>query len=139
MKDQYNDKIDSEAKYMAANKKKKGVITCPSGLQYKIVTKGSGIRPEANGKVKVNYHGTLLDGTVFDSSVDRGEPIEFRVGQLIKGFNEALLLMPQGSKWIIYIPYDLAYGAADQGTIKPFSNLIFEVELLEVEAQNAAK
>lgn len=139
LKAQYSSKIASEAKFLAANKKKKGVVTLPSGLQYKITTKGNGVIPKANDKVKVHYHGTLIDGTVFDSSVNRGQPIEFRVGQLIKGFNEALLMMPQGSKWTVYIPYDLAYGGADQGEIKPFSSLIFDIELLEVEPQNTAK
>ena len=133
LKSQYTEKIAEGEKFMAENKAKEGVITRPSGLQYKILKEGTGRTPKVNEKVKVHYHGTLLDGTVFDSSVDRGEPVEFRVGQLIRGFNEALMIMPEGSKWIVYIPYDLAYGGADQGAIKPFSNLIFEIELIEVE------
>lgn len=133
LKSQYADKIAEEAKFFEENKSKPGIIVRPSGLQYKIEKKGTGIIPEVNDKVKVHYHGTLLDGTVFDSSVDRGEPIEFNVGQLIRGFNEALLLMPKGSKWTLYIPYELAYGGKDMGVIKPFSGLIFEVELLDVE------
>lgn len=132
LKTQYANKIAEGEKFMQENKLKDGVVSLSSGLQYKILKAGTGRMPEANDKVKVHYHGMLLDGTVFDSSVDRGEPIEFSVGQLIRGFNEALLLMPEGSKWVVYIPYDLAYGGADQGVIKPFSNLIFEIELLKV-------
>ena len=139
LKSQYADKIASEEKFMAENKAKEGVVVRPSGLQYKVLKEGTGRMPKVNEKVKVHYHGTLLDGTVFDSSVDRGEPAEFSVGQLIRGFNEALLLMPEGSKWVVYIPYDLAYGAADRGAIKPFSNLVFEIELLEVEPADDAK
>ncbi len=139
LKSQYADKIASEEKFMTDNKTKDGVIVRPSGLQYKVLKEGAGRVPKVNEKVKVHYHGTLLDGTVFDSSVDRGEPVEFNVGQLIRGFNEALLLMPEGSKWTVYIPYSLAYGAANQGVIKPFSNLIFEIELLEVEKPDTAE
>lgn len=128
----YADKIAEGDKFMQENKTKDGVVSLPSGLQYKVLTAGTGRIPVANDRVKVHYHGSLLDGTVFDSSVDRGEPVEFNVGQLIRGFNEALLLMPEGSKWIVYIPYDLAYGGANQGVISPFSNLIFEIELLKV-------
>ena len=102
-------------------------------MQYKVITNGTGEKPTATDRVKVHYHGTLMDGTVFDSSVERGEPTVFGVGQVIKGWTEALELMPVGSKWILYIPYDLAYGGRDAGKIKPFSNLIFEVELLEIE------
>lgn len=136
LKTQYADKIAKETAFFEENKSKPGIVTRPSGLQYKVVKEGNGVIPEVNDKVKVHYHGTLLDGTVFDSSVDRGEPIEFNVGQLIRGWNEALLLMPQGSKWTLYIPYDLGYGDKDMGVIKPFSGLIFEVELLEVEKSN---
>lgn len=134
MKAQYKDKIAESDKFFAQNKKKKGIVTRPSGLQYKIERKGNGAIPKVGERVKVHYHGTLLDGTVFDSSVERGESVEFSVGQLIRGWNEALLLMPAGSKWTLYIPYDLAYNAMDQGIIKPFSSLIFEVELIEVES-----
>lgn len=133
----YAEKIALGEKFMEDNKAKEGVVVRPSGLQYKVLKEGSGRMPKVNEKVKVHYHGTLLDGTVFDSSVERGEPIDFSVGQLIRGFNEALLLMPEGSKWIVYIPYDLAYGGANQGKIEPYSNLIFEIELLEVEPQPA--
>lgn len=132
LKKQYSDKIEKEAKIFQENKNKQGITVRPSGLQYEVLKKGTGVIPKVHDKVKVHYHGTLIDGTVFDSSVDRGEPVEFSVGQLIRGFNEALLIMPEGSKWKVYIPYDLAYGAADMGMIKPFSNLIFEIELLQV-------
>ncbi len=98
-----------------------------------MITEGTGAKPTATDRVKVHYHGTLIDGTVFDSSVERGEPATFGVGQVIKGWTEALQLMPVGSKWALYIPYDLAYGGRDTGKIKPFSNLIFEVELLGIE------
>lgn len=132
LKEQYAETIAEGEKFMAENEAKPGVISLPSGLQYKVLKKGEGAIPQNGEKVTVHYHGTLLDGTVFDSSVDRGEPISFNVGQLIKGWNEALMLMPEGSKWVLYIPYDLAYGTRDQGPIKPFSNLIFEVELIKV-------
>lgn len=130
---QYATEIAEGEKFMAENKTKAGVVTLPSGLQYKILTKGTGEIPTEADRVKVHYKGTLLDGTVFDSSIDRGEPLVLGVTQVIKGWSEALQLMPVGSKWELYIPYDLAYGSRDQGTIKPFSNLIFEVELLSIE------
>lgn len=133
LKVQYADQIKKGEEFMAANKANPGVVVLPSGLQYKIVTEGNGPIPKANDKVKVHYHGTLIDGTVFDSSVDRGEPAEFRVGQLIQGWNQALMMMPVGSKWILYVPYNLAYGERDMGQIKPFSDLIFEVELISIE------
>ena len=94
---------------------------------------GKGKKPSNTDRVKVHYHGTLIDGTVFDSSVERGEPATFRVNGVIKGWTEALQLMPVGSKWTLYIPYDLAYGTQDMGDIKPYSTLIFEVELLGIE------
>lgn len=120
-------------KFMAENATKEGVVTLPSGLQYKIVTQGTGATPTAEDRVKVHYHGTLIDGKVFDSSVNRGEPITFGVSQVIPGWTEALQLMPVGSKWILYIPYNLAYGDRDGGPIPAYSNLIFEVELLSIE------
>lgn len=132
LKAEYASEIEAGNKFMSENGSKPGVVTLPSGLQYKPLTTGTGITPKDGEKVKVHYQGTLIDGTVFDSSVERGEPIEFHVGQLIKGWNEALTLMPEGSKWVLYIPYDLAYGSADKGIIRPFSNLIFEVELIKV-------
>lgn len=132
LKAQYADKIAAGQKFFAENKVKADVVTLPSGLQYKVEKEGTGVKGTANEKVKVHYKGTLLDGTVFDSSYERGEPADFAIGQLIQGFNEALLLMPEGSKWTVYIPYNLAYGSADRGVIKPFSDLIFEIELLQV-------
>ncbi|PKP08933.1 MAG: peptidylprolyl isomerase [Bacteroidetes bacterium HGW-Bacteroidetes-4] len=118
--------------FLAKNKALETVTETASGLQYEIITEGNGPRPAFNDKVKVHYTGTLLDGTVFDSSVERGEPAVFGVGQVIKGWTEALQLMPVGSKWKLYIPYDIAYGTRDMGEIKPYSMLIFEVELLEI-------
>jgi len=119
--------------FLAANKAKAGVTTTESGLQYEVIKKGTGALPTDTSRVKVNYHGTLIDGTVFDSSVDRGEPATFGVNQVIKGWTEALKLMPVGSKYKLYIPQELAYGPADQGKIKPFSALIFDVELISIE------
>jgi len=122
-------------KFLAENKTKEGVQTTASGLQYKIITAGNGVKPKATDTVKVHYAGKLLDGTEFDSSIKRGEPVEFPVNGVIPGWVEALQLMPQGSKWEIYIPSNLAYGDAGQGpTIPPASTLIFTVELLEVKA-----
>lgn len=121
-------------KFLAENKGKEGVVTTPSGLQYKIITKGNGAIPADTSKVKVNYKGTLIDGTEFDSSYKRNEPATFLANQVIKGWTEALTMMPVGSKWELYIPYDLAYGSRETGgQIKPFSALIFEVELLGIE------
>jgi FKBP-type peptidyl-prolyl cis-trans isomerase FklB len=120
-------------KFLAENAKKPGVITTASGLQYEVIKKGNGALPTDTSKVKVNYHGTLIDGTVFDSSVDRKEPIVFKANQVIKGWTEALKLMPVGSKYKLYIPQQLAYGNREQGKIKPFSALIFEVELISIE------
>jgi len=119
--------------FLAENTKKAGVITTASGLEYEILTKGTGPIPTDSNTVKVHYHGTLIDGTVFDSSVDRKEPAVFPVNQVIKGWTEALKLMPVGSKFKLYVPQELAYGSADRGAIKPFSMLIFEVELLSIE------
>lgn len=119
--------------FLAENAKKAGVITTASGLQYEIIKKGTGSIPTINDKVKVHYHGTLIDGSVFDSSVERKEPITFPVTGVIKGWTEALQLMPVGSKYKIYVPQNLAYAEADRGQIKPFSMLIFEVELLSIE------
>ena len=118
--------------FLAANKAKPGVVTTASGLQYKIVKAGTGAIPSDTSKVKVNYKGTLIDGTEFDSSYKRKEPATFVANQVIKGWTEALKLMPVGSKWIIYVPQNLAYGSKDAGQIKPFSTLVFEVELLEI-------
>ena len=133
LKIQYKDSIAAGDAYMAENAKREGVVTLPSGLQYEVLRAGTGAIPADTDQVKVHYHGTLINGTVFDSSVDRGEPATFGVTQVIPGWTEALKLMPVGSKWRLYVPYNLAYGSADRGTIKPFSNLIFDVELLGIE------
>lgn len=121
----------SEA-FLAENGSRADVVTTDSGLQYEVLTEGSGPKPTPSSTVKVHYHGTLVDGTVFDSSVQRGEPIEFPVMGVISGWTEALQLMPVGSKWKLFIPANLAYGDQDNGTIPPASALIFEVELLEI-------
>lgn len=122
-------------KFLAENKTKDGVVTLPSGLQYKVLVKGDekSARAGRNDNVKVNYEGRLIDGTVFDSSYKRGEPNTFRPSQVIKGWTEALTMMPVGAKWELYIPYNLGYGENGAGNnIKPFSALIFTVELLEI-------
>jgi FKBP-type peptidyl-prolyl cis-trans isomerase FklB len=121
-------------KFLAENKKKDSIVVTASGLQYKIIKLGTGPKPVATDKVKTHYHGTLIDGTVFDSSVQRGEPISFPVTGVIQGWVEALQLMPVGSKFKLFIPENLAYGVRGGGqTIKPYSALVFEVELLEIE------
>ena len=128
-----NNKADGE-KFLAENKTKDGVQTTESGLQYIVLKEGTGAKPTTASKVKVHYHGTLIDGTVFDSSVDRGEPTEFGVTQVIKGWTEGLQLMKEGAKYKFFIPSDIAYGANPRpgGAIKANSALIFDVELLEV-------
>ncbi len=119
--------------FLAENANREGIVTTPSGLQYEVISEGQGKSPLNTDKVKVHYTGTLIDGTVFDSSVRRGVPAEFGVGQVIKGWTEALQLMKPGSKYKLYIPAELAYGDRGAGQhIKPGSTLIFEVELLEV-------
>ena len=134
MEKKYADNKAAGEKFLAENKTKEGVVTTPSGLQYKIITKGTGEIPADSSKVKVNYKGTLIDGTEFDSSYKRKEPATFRANQVIKGWTEALTMMPVGSKWELYIPQELAYGARETGgPIKPFSTLIFEVELVGIE------
>ena len=121
------------ADFLEANKDAEDVITTASGLQYLVLEQGTGQQhPEARDTVKVHYHGTLLDGTVFDSSVERGEPIEFGLGQVIKGWTEGLQLMVVGQKIRLFIPSELAYGNRSAGAIKPGSTLIFDVELLEI-------
>ena len=120
-------------KFLAANKTKPGVKTTASGLQYSVVKEGTGKKPTAESTVKVHYTGTLLDGTKFDSSVDRGEPAQFPLNGVIAGWTEGLQLMSVGSKYKFFIPYDLAYGERGAGAdIKPYSALVFEVELLEI-------
>ena len=125
-------KEDGE-KFLAENALKEGVTTTESGLQYEVIQMGKGKKPSATDKVKVHYHGTLIDGTVFDSSVERGEPITFGLNQVIKGWTEGVQLMPIGSKFKFYIPQELGYGAQNAGSIPPYSTLIFEVELLGIE------
>lgn len=135
---QYGEVKKQGEDFLNENKTKEGVISLPSGLQYKVLVQGTGPVPTANDMVKAHYHGTLLNGTVFDSSVDRGEPLQIPVTGVIKGWQEALQLMPVGSKWALYIPQDLAYGASPRpgGPIEPFAALIFEIELLEIIPQN---
>ncbi len=118
--------------FLAENMKKEGVVALDSGLQYKVIKAGDGPKPKKTDAVSCHYRGTLLDGTQFDSSYDRGQPAQFRVDQLIPGWTEALQLMPTGSKWELYIPSYLAYGARPAGQISPNSTLIFELELLEI-------
>lgn len=119
--------------FLTENAKKAGITVTASGLQYEVITQGSGAVPTATSKVKTHYHGTLIDGTVFDSSVNRGQPIDFPVNGVIAGWTEALQLMPVGSKWRLYVPHNLAYGERGAGaSIAPFSTLIFDVELIDI-------
>lgn len=132
MKQHGANKTAGEA-FLAANAKREGVIVLPSGLQYEIIKPGAGAKPAPNNQVTVHYHGTLIDGSVFDSSVDRGTPATFGVTQVIQGWVEGLQLMPLGAKYKFYIPYQLAYGERAAGAkIQPFSALVFEVELLGI-------
>jgi len=125
--------LEKGNEFLEENKSRPGVITTESGLQYEVLTEGTGPKPTQEDQVRVHYHGTLIDGTVFDSSVERGEPAVFGVGQVIPGWTEALMLMPVGSKWKIYLPANIAYGERGAGgDIGPNSALIFEVELLEI-------
>lgn len=125
--------IEQGKAFLDENKKRPNVVTLPSGLQYEVLVEGKGKRAKATDRVKCHYEGTLIDGTLFDSSVKRGQPATFGVNQVIPGWVEALQLMPEGSKWKLYIPSDLGYGAQGAGEmIQPHSTLIFEVELLEV-------
>lgn len=120
-------------KFLEENAKKEGVSVTPSGLQYKVITEGSGAKPKATDSVVVHYRGTTIDGKEFDSSYKRGEPISFPLGGVIAGWTEGLQLMPIGSKYELYIPYNLAYGERGAGgVIAPYATLIFEVELLDV-------
>ena len=129
----YGNSKEEGEKFLAENALREGVITTPSGLQYEVLKMGKGKKPKATDKVKVHYHGTLTNGTVFDSSVDRNEPITFGLTQVIAGWTEALQLMPVGSKFKLYIPQQLGYGSQQAGSIPPYSTLIFEVELLGIE------
>lgn len=132
---EYADYKKENEEFLANNKGKEGIQVTASGLQYKVITEGKGEVPTKESRVKVHYKGTLIDGTQFDSSYDRKEPTTFRADQVIKGWTEALTMMPVGSKWELYIPQELAYGSREAGKIKPFSTLIFEVELLEIEKE----
>lgn len=127
-----DDNIAAGKKFLEENALNKSVYTTASGLQYRILKKGNGKRPKASDKVRVHYTGTLIDGTKFDSSVDRGQPAEFPLNAVIPGWTEGLQLMDEGSKYILYIPYNLGYGEQPMGTIPPGSTLIFEVDLLQI-------
>ena len=131
--EKYGKTKESGIAFLEENKKREGVVTLPSGLQYEIINAGLGKKPAATDRVQCHYEGTLIDGTVFDSSIKRGQPAVFGVSQVIAGWVEALQLMGEGSKWRLYIPYDLAYGANGAGEmIPPYSALIFDVELIKV-------
>ena len=129
----YGPNRDAGVAFLAENAKKEGVVTTRSGLQYKVLVKGEGEVPQKTDKVQVHYEGRLIDGTVFDASKKHGDkPMEFRPDQVIAGWTEALTMMPVGSKWQLYIPYKLAYGNRNQGQIKPYSALVFDVELVGI-------
>ena len=130
---EYGPNKEAGEKFMAENAKKEGVTTLPSGLQYKVIKEGSGPMPKDTSMVKVHYEGKTIDGNVFDSSYKNGKPVDLRANQVIKGFTEALVHMPVGSTWEVYIPQDLAYGERQAGQIKPFSALIFKIELQSIE------
>ncbi len=124
-------KKEGEA-FLAENKKKKGVVTLPDGLQYKVIKAGTGKKPTVNDTVVAHYTGTLINGKEFDSSVRRGEPATFALNGVIKGWQEALPLMPTGSKWQVFIPSELAYGESGNGPIGPNETLIFDIELISI-------
>jgi len=132
MKAMYSKNIADGEKFLADNKKRDGVLETTSGLQYEVITMGTGAKPSPTDVVRVHYTGTLADGNKFDSSLDRGEPAEFGVNQVIQGWQEGIQLMPAGSKFKFYIPYELGYGENGTGPIPPYSTLVFEVELLEI-------
>lgn len=135
MKKQFGKNIDDGEKFLAENKKRDGVKETTTGLQYEVITMGTGAMPGPTDVVKVHYTGTFIDNTTFDSSVDRGEPVSFGVNQVIQGWQEGIQLMPAGSKFKFFIPYELAYGEPGAGPVPPYSTLIFEVELLEIVKQ----
>ena len=135
----YGANREAGKQFLAANAKKDSVITLPSGLQYKVLKQGTGEVPTLSDKVMVNYEGRLIDGTVFDASKNHGDkPAEFRPTDVIKGWTEVLTMMPVGSKWQIYIPFELAYGSREAGQIKPYSALIFDIELVGINGKTAA-
>lgn len=132
-KKKFEANIEEGKNFLAENSKKEGVVTLASGLQYEVVTQGDGATPKATDTVRCHYHGTLIDGTIFDSSVQRGEPAEFPVNGVIQGWVEALQLMKEGDKWRLYVPSNLAYGERGAGgAIGPHTTLIFEVELISI-------
>ena len=129
----FSKNLEAGKAFLEENRKRESVVSLSSGLQYEVLAEGNGAKPKATDKVKCHYHGTLLDGTVFDSSIDRGQPAVFGVNQVIKGWVEALQLMSVGSKWRLYIPSELAYGEQGAGgSIEPNVTLIFDVELLGI-------
>ncbi|BBO26130.1 MAG: FKBP-type peptidyl-prolyl cis-trans isomerase [Pseudomonadota bacterium] len=131
--EQHKEAIAEGENFLAENAKRDGVVTTESGLQYEVLTTGEGAKPTADSTVRTHYHGTLINGSVFDSSYDRGQPAEFPVGGVIKGWTEALQMMPVGSKWRLYVPHNLAYGEQGAGgAIAPYSTLVFDVELLDI-------
>lgn len=131
--EQHKEAIAEGENFLAENAKRDGVVTTESGLQYEVLTAGEGAKPTADSTVRTHYHGTLINGSVFDSSYDRGQPAEFPVGGVIKGWTEALQMMPVGSKWRLYVPHSLAYGEQGAGgAIAPYSTLVFDVELLDI-------
>ena len=132
MEKEYGPNKVAGEKFLAANAKKAGVKTLPSGVQYKVIKEGNGAMPKDTSLVTVNYEGRLIDGTVFDSSYKRGQAVDLRANQVIKGWTEALVHMPAGSVWEVYIPQELAYGEREQGQIKPYSPLVFKIELIKV-------
>lgn len=133
---QYGPNKEEGEKFMAMNKKKEGVKVLPSGVQYKVIKEGTGVMPKDTSLVTVNYEGKTLDGKVFDSTYKRNEPVELRANQVIKGWTEALVHMPEGSVWEVYIPQNLAYGERETGSIKPFSALVFKIQLVKVGSVN---
>ncbi len=133
MEKEYGPNKAAGEKFLAENKKKEGVKTLPSGVQYKVIKVGKGAMPADTSMVKVHYEGKTLDGKVFDSSYKNGQPVSLRANQVIKGWTDALVHMPVGSVWEVYIPQELAYGEREQGQIKPFSTLIFKIELISIE------
>ena len=132
-RDKYKDNREEGERFLANNKTKAGIYVLPSGVQYKVIKVGKGRKPRSSSKVKVHYEGKTIDGNVFDSSYKRGEPIELKCDQVIKGWTDALVNMPAGSVWEVYIPQELAYGAREQGEIKPYSVLLYKIELVSIE------
>ena len=126
------ERVEKNKTFLAENAKKEGIVSLPSGLQYKVIKEGTGVQPTETSTVKVHYEGTLIDGTIFDSSIKRGEPIEFQLNRVIKGWTEGVQLMKKGAKYKLYIPTELGYGSQPMGNIPPNSTLIFDVELLDV-------